>query len=243
MSQPYPPESGQPPMNPASPVTGQPPMIPANPGAGQPPMSPAPPTWGQPTVNPAAGQPFGDPAYAPPVRQGAPGNGGFGFQPAPPASRNRALLFVLVGAGLALILAVVGGVFGGRALGAASATRADAARVDAVISKFDGVRDYKLYDLNRDDDDNGEGVLRKALRETGVSPDLIESYYEYGSEANIYVSLDSAQMSQSECRNVAGSLLYLMVVRGHPLASVEIESSDARVSCSTRAPLDVTSIK
>ncbi|RLP82424.1 hypothetical protein D9V34_11665 [Mycetocola lacteus] len=177
-----------------------------------------------------------------PDAQIGPGNGGLGIPPAPPASGNRALLFILLGAGLALILAVVGGIFGGRALGAATAMRADAARVDAVISKFDGVRDYKLYDLNRDDDEKGEGLLRKALRETGVSPDLIESYYEYGSEANIYVSLDSAQMSQGECRNVAGSLLYLMVVRGHPLASVEIESSDARVSCSTRAPLDVTSI-
>ncbi|MCS4275782.1 hypothetical protein M2390_000954 [Mycetocola sp. BIGb0189] len=161
----------------------------------------------------------------------------------PPAKPGRrSLIIILASAGLALILAAVGGVWGGQALGVAGAQRADAARVERVVAEFDGKRESQLYSVNRSDDEVGEAVLRRALRQTGVSGDIIDYYYERGALVSAELTLDAGQLNEAECRTLAGTVLYLMAVRDHPVGAVELVSYDGRIRCSSRTPLDVTSI-
>ncbi|WP_156027523.1 hypothetical protein [Mycetocola saprophilus] len=164
----------------------------------------------------------------------------------PPSSHSRgrrSLILILVGALVALVLAIAGGVLGGRVVGENSARSAESTRVEKVLAAFDGKRDYELYDVKTDDDSDGEGVLRRVLRSAGISVDLIDYYYESGADVSISLNLDSGQLSESDCRALAGSLLYVLNAADQNVGIVRLESSDFDTRCSSRTPINPASTR
>ncbi|WP_187977973.1 hypothetical protein [Mycetocola sp. JXN-3] len=163
--------------------------------------------------------------------------------PTPRARGRRSLLLILGGALVVLILAIAGGVLGGRVVGENAARSAESARVEKIVAAFDGKRDYELYDVTTDDDTDGEGVLRRVLRSAGISGDLIDYYYASGVEAAISLNLDSGQLPESDCRALAGSLLYVLNAADQNVGIVRLESSDFDTRCSSRTPINPASTR